>query len=382
MRFKLYVLLGILVTLSGCATAPIEPSAADIASLQSAGIADDTNVIVIVETEQAANQLAINAARGGYQLTKKTVLSGLKLIVMDFERPKGISGTVAVSDMKKMEPSAVAAVDAFYSVQTNTETTISDARHYAADMIHWPQKGCPAHRKVGMIDGTIDAEAFASDLINARSFTKNLDDNTAHATAIASLLIGPGRLRETELYGAAVIANNQPGAGLQEVVNALNWMLEENVSIVNISLAGPYNSVLERVINAAVARGMVIIAAAGNDGANSQPLYPAAFNNVIAVTAIDAAQEIYAEAVQGQHIDFAAPGVDVFVDTSNRYLSGTSIAAPFVTALIASDARLNNEAKVKEVREHVARAAIDLGGTGHDPVFGAGLVRQSGSCTP
>ncbi len=83
---------------------------------------------------------------------------------------------------------------------------------------------------------------------------------------------------------------------------------------------------------------MVIVAAAGNGGPKAAPAYPAAYNDVIAVTAIDRAKRAYRRAGRGEHIDLAAPGVDVWTAASvpgARAKTGTSFATPFVTAAVA-----------------------------------------------
>jgi len=101
------------------------------------------------------------------------------------------------------------------------------------------------------------------------------------------------------------------------------------------------------------------------------------------VTAIDSARNIYARAVRGDHVDFSAPGVDVFVDDGARaqYLSGTSVAAPFVTAMVASQADLSPKDNANTIKARMASFTEDLGPVGNDPVFGLGLVRSTGRCS-
>ena len=365
--------------LAGCAGTLDVPTSDDREFFVSEGVADNTNVIVLVETEEAANRLMINASRGDYQLVGRRKLSGLNLILLDFKRPNGVSDTLAVADMKRMEPSATASLDNLYKIQQAVSNP-RDPRQYASAMIEWPQNGCPAQVSLGMIDNGVDmsAPALMSAQITSRDFAENTNYGE-HGTAIASLLVGEGRLVGAKLYSANVVGNGEPGAGVFEVIAALDWMQEMKIPLVNVSLAGPYNPVLEKAIRQATASGMVIVAAVGNDGPDAPPLYPAAFDDVIAVTAVDSALDVYDQAVRGRHIDFAAPGVDVFVE-GGGYLSGTSIAAPFVTSLIASDQMLSKQSRPQSVRDAVAENIVDLGAAGHDPVFGAGLIRQSQSC--
>ena len=148
--------------------------------------------------------------------------------------------------------------------------------------------------------------------------------------------------------------------------------------LVNVSLAGPYNKILDRGLAAAAERGMVVVAAAGNDGDAAPPRYPAAFDYAIAVTAVDAALEPYDRAPRGEHIDVAAPGVDVFVPAGG-YMTGTSVAAPFVTAAIAADPEAVGLGPL-DVRRHLLAAARDLGPAGRDATFGAGLATAPPGC--
>lgn len=376
--------------LTACQTGSPDTSLKGETAPTTAAISDDGNVIVLVATEQAANTLVVNAARRGYQLADRQTLDGLNLIMMDFVRPRGVSGAIAISDMRTMEPSATAGIDHLYALQNTQPTSnppIADRRLYASSMVAWPAEGCRALRTVGLIDSRIDRTrpTLASADIISRDFSGGATEAVQHGTAIADILVGPGRLNGARLYSASVIntaATGQTGAGVFELIRAIDWMHTSGVSLVNISLAGPYNLLLDRAIKKATNDGMVIIAAVGNDGPQAEPLYPAAFRNVIAVTAVDQERKIYDKAIRGDHVDFSAPGVDVFIGdgTGGRYLSGTSVAAPFVTAIIASEATLATASDARAVRDAISDNTVDLGLAGRDPVFGTGLIRTGRSC--
>jgi hypothetical protein len=130
---------------------------------------------------------------------------------------------------------------------------------------------------------------------------------------------------------------------------------------------------LERAIARARIHGTQIAAAVGNDGPAAPVMYPAAYDSVIAVTAIDTRNSIYRRAVRGQHINFAAPGVRVLAAIpGGAYgpVTGTSIAVPFISALLAA---YGSDAGSIQALE---RAAKDLGAKGFDPVYGFGLARR------
>ena len=151
---------------------------------------------------------------------------------------------------------------------------------------------------------------------------------------------------------------------------------------VNLALAGPYNKLLDLAVERASARGLILVAAVGNAGPGSGALYPAGFDGVIAVTAIDAERRIYRRAVRGAHVDVAAPGVDIMVrsDRGTRFVTGTSIATPFVTARLAADPSLANIREVSAVRERLAATAAELGPLGHDTTYGYGLAMAADIC--
>ncbi|CAN0593746.1 unnamed protein product, partial [Laminaria digitata] len=167
------------------------------------------------------------------------------------------------------------------------------------------------------------------------------------------------------------------------VVRALNWMAGESVRVVNLSFAGPRNAVLSATLGRAMRQGMLPVAAAGNNGPEASPAYPAADEGLIAVTAIDAAKRLYASANRGDYIDLAAPGVDIWTAATGgggAYRSGTSYAAPYVAAVAAAMLARHPRLPSDLLKESLRRSAIDLGTAGRDSDFGWGLVRAPGHC--
>jgi hypothetical protein len=146
--------------------------------------------------------------------------------------------------------------------------------------------------------------------------------------------------------------------------------------VANLSFAGPPNDVLALATERAAARGMLLAAAAGNDGPRSPPRYPAAYPWVVAVTAVDAARRPFVRAVRGAHLAFAGPGVGLEAPGRNgARLSGTSYAVPAVTAAFAIAMRTSDR---EQALAQLAGTALDLGTPGRDPVFGWGLIRSPG----
>ena len=153
-------------------------------------------------------------------------------------------------------------------------------------------------------------------------------------------------------------------------------MLQNEVQVINFSLTGPDNPILQQAIARARSRGVYAIAAIGNEGPTAPPLFPAAYEGVIGVTAVTQRNQVYRLAGQGSHVDFAAPGVFIThaqADGEYTASSGTSLAAPFVSAVFA--ALLEQGLSPQEAYSRLQGAAEDLGETGFDPVYGFGLLR-------
>ena len=379
-------------SLGACATTDRSVDTGNVAaakSMQASKLFKQDNVLILLASEQEANELTINVSRRGYQLIDRQNLAGLDMILLDFARPPGISDEVAVNDMQMMSPAAVVGLDNIYTSQASlTDTSERLGREYANDLLGWPAKGCRAQTAIGIIDGYLSDEmrGLNATQIVSQNFASRDAVESKHAETVASLISGPGRLRDVMFYSADVVGESQsgrPGSGTKELLLAFDWLRKQDVRVVNVSLAGPYNPLLETVVELLVDEGMVIVAAVGNEGPESAPRYPAAFESVIAVTAIDADRNIFGGAVQGMHVEYAAPGVDVLIRTgqsSGSYVTGTSFAAPFVTAMIAADASRSFDADAQSVRSYLDRNTHDLGAAGPDPVFGRGMVRTPNTC--
>jgi subtilisin family serine protease len=191
--------------------------------------------------------------------------------------------------------------------------------------------------------------------------------------------------RASRLHAANVFFTDAAGnaiATTESLVAALAWHADEGIHVVNMSLAGPPNRVLETAITAASERGMLIVAAVGNNGPAGEPLYPAAYAPVVGITAVDSANRIYRYANRGRHVTFAAPGVRIKVaDSDGGYAtqSGTSMAAPYAAAIIAQARAGQAGPSNSGVLATLKATAIDLGAKDFDDVFGYGLIAAAAS---
>ncbi|AUH34017.1 S8 family serine peptidase [Paracoccus tegillarcae] len=268
-------------------------------------------------------------------------------------------------------------------------------------LIGWPQdqartRSCVGDVTIGLIDTGLNEahEAFGTAQLDViRLAPDELPQSQAiHGTAVAALLVGDPAGRSPGLVpGARVIAvdafhrrQGDERADVFTLIKGLTELAERGADVVNLSLAGPQNSALEEVINQlAGTENIIIVAAVGNAGSQADPLFPAAYDSVIAVTAVDQDLQVYRRAVNGAHVDLAAPGVDVWTAASVsgvRTKTGTSFAVPFVTAAAAMLRGQNPDLTVQQAMAILSDGARDLGEPGHDTVFGNGLISAASVC--
>jgi hypothetical protein len=241
-----------------------------------------------------------------------------------------------------------------------------------------------------MIDSEVDTThpSLATASIQARSFApEGAELPNFHGTAIASIIVADssdyqGLAPKAEVYAASVFEKDrQRGeiASTVSLVRALDWLMSSGVDVVNISLAGPPNRLLETALGRAQERGVLILAAAGNGGPVAQPMYPAAYDSVVAVTAVDAGGQVFRLANRGKYLDLAAPGVGLLhAKAGGGYAasSGTSFAVPFAATAAA---RLRQSQPGVNALELLYSSAEDLGPPGRDEIYGYGLLRPEKS---
>lgn len=291
-------------------------------------------------------------------------------------------GSRATTELLNSLPDAIKAQmssNTIYSPQQGRSDTVTAAPS---------DRACQSQVRIGMVDSAVDQQhqAFThSDSLISKNFLPGeLDQSHQHGTAVASLLVGRGPglnalLPKAQLFSAAVFYQQnayQQGATLVHLLEALNWLASQQVQLINLSLTGPAHPLLQQAVKALDKKNLVLIAAAGNAGPAAAPLYPAAYPQVIAVTAVDQQQHIYRWANQGDYIEFAAPGVAVTVAKAGAGFgleTGTSLASPVVAAIAAC--QLASGVTAAQLRTQLQQQAVDLGEPGKDSVYGFGLLR-------
>jgi subtilisin family serine protease len=241
---------------------------------------------------------------------------------------------------------------------------------------------------VAIIDSRIDAghPDLRGSIADADRFNvagRPQDQPDKHGTAMASAIVAHGTLlgvapRARILAIQAFATNAQsPRAATPNIIAGIDWAITRGARVINMSFAGPYDPMLQVALKKAHDKGVILVAAAGNMGPDSPPQYPAADENVIAVTAIDKNDRLLPRANQGPHIALAAPGVDIFEATPNAsydFTTGTSVAAAHVSGVAALLIERAPEIDSATLENILFSTAKDLGPPGRDSQFGFGLV--------
>ena len=262
----------------------------------------------------------------------------------------------------------------------------------ATRLIGWPARNIElsGRLKIGMIDGGININhpALIGQDIRTRDFrvNKTLGIPLDHGTAVAALLVGNARSRDfagllphATLYAANIFSIDERGRKVgdpQGLVAATEWLIEAGVTVINLSVTGRDSPMLRQAVELARAHDVLIVAAAGNNRRVRGFDFPAAYAGTFSATAIDRNLQVYDRASLGDHVDFAAPGVFLALAANHggQVRSGTSFAAPFLTAAVAVAAHQARESSAHAVLASIAADARDLGHRGTDRVFGRGLL--------
>jgi hypothetical protein len=342
---------------------------------------------LVLESNASAQALQAIAAR--YTMTRQET-ARVRLTGRTLHRWR-IDGGGSVTDMIRTVCSErlIAGLQPNYLyelVQAQSEPVNSD--QYAPQKLDLPA----AHRLatgnrvlIAVIDSAVDASHpdLAGAIAKSFQAAADADKPHAHGTGMAGAIAARHMMLGTApgvglLTVRAFSSRADSAEGTTfNIIKGLDWAAEQGARIVNMSFAGPSDPRLRDALAKANRKGMVLIAAAGNAGPKSPPLYPAADPNVIAVTATDTEDALFRGANRGDHIAVAAPGVDILApapDGAYQFTTGTSVAAAEVSGVAALLIERNPSLTPAEVRRILMSTAKDLGPKGKDRDFGAGLV--------
>jgi subtilisin family serine protease len=320
-----------------------------------------------------------SALAAGFVIVRREALEGLGGEFVTLRGPPGVSTKRALAQLRRIDPAG----DYDYNHIYWTSGSGDDAAPIAAG----PVVPAPpsAIARIGMIDSGVDLTHPALALSHTEQ--RGCDGRSvpaAHGTAVASLIAGSaanfrGAMPGARLLAVDVYCADVTGGSTDRVALAFATLTQAGVAVINVSLVGPRNATLARVVAAVQARGVLVVAAVGNDGPAAAPLYPAALPGVIAVTGVDDRDRVLPEAGRGSHVAFAAPGAELrAADLQHGYATvrGTSYAAPIVAGLLGGLLGPQPDSGAQALQALIVTAR-DLGPHGRDPIYGYGLVGEA-----
>ena len=364
------------------------------------GARRDASQIAALNLRNVANEIVaeIDGSLTDAQADELARRHGLaRLRSQNFPLVGATIGLFRITDRRSIETVSreLAADSGFRSVQPNFRYLLQDQKavpvegdpaQYALAKLRLPEAHTLAHGAnviIAVIDSGIDVRhpELAGAVADSFDALGSKEGPHVHGTGVAGAIVAHARLMGSapaaRILAIRAFGTSAKGAESTTfvVLKGLDYAAGHGARIVNMSFAGPKDPLIERGIAAVAARGILMVAAGGNAGPKSPPLYPAANPNVIAVSATDAQDKLFAASNRGAYIAVAAPGVDIFLpapDEKYQMTSGTSFSAAYVSGLAALMLERNPVLKPDEVRAILMRTARDLGTPGRDDLFGAG----------
>jgi len=327
----------------------------------------------------------------GFQIIEQVRLRNLGLSIARIKSPDGMSRDDAIRAIGRILPGATVDANILFDPSQGPASG-SSPRAKAGWQNLAPN--CGQGLTIGQIDSGVDLghPALQGRDIVYKAFTKPGRQPAApdHGTSIAGVLVGNpkwgGLMPGAKLYAANMFEINEKGKTVGSAVGlirAVDWMISQKVDVVNLSIAGGDNRIVRQAFDIAKKNNLLLIAAVGNWGRSDKPAFPAAYDHVIGVTAIKNGGLVYAHANSGNYVDFAEPGVQIYVATpggGGKEESGTSFAVPYVTVMGAILANAGKVVTAESLRTILKGATTDLGKPGKDNIFGYGLIRARPIC--
>ncbi|HLZ77980.1 MAG TPA: S8 family serine peptidase [Sphingomonas sp.] len=302
--------------------------------------------------------LLAQAEQQGFTIKRREPVEALGLQIVVLASPGGLPARTAIDQLRAIDPQGHFALNHVYEPAFAALQPATGRR----------AGGEASAPLMGLIDGGVGAHpAFADASIEQRGFAGAVKPS-GHGTAVASLMVGRagafhGVVPGGSLLAADVYGGSEANGSAEAIVRAMGWLASRGVRVVNISLVGADNPLLAAGVRALQAKGVLVVAAVGNDGPAAPPLYPASYPGVVAVTGVDARGRQLIEAGHASHLDFAAPGADMAgAVPGGRWesLRGTSFAAPLVAASLTLAAAKDPSQALADLAA-VAKPALKLG---------------------
>jgi len=345
-----------------------------------------TNEIIAASADlDDAKKLAQTMSNFHARVIRRKKMTTLGIVLSTFRLQPGSKVSDIIKQLRQQQPETWIDANHFYQPYASAN---ENRKQLFNNIALTANEKCDADIRIGILDGPVDVSlaSLADQKIKQKQvFSRGKKvASYKHGTAVSSLLVGdpqfPGLagVMNTATLFVGIVMQQDPKdekrifATTENLILGIDWLLKQKVQVINLSLGGSRNALLELVIRKTLESNVAIVAAAGNGGAKAPKSYPAAQEGVIAVSAIDTEGVIANDANQGDYIDLVAPGVDVWVasqKSTGRYASGSSMAAPIVAAALARLGGSPNHSV------QLFESAKDIGKAGRDPIYGWGLLQ-------
>ena len=320
----------------------------------------------LLAIEASGAQLA-KLEQAGFAVLGREQIEGLDIAVVRLGVPAGMSLAQAQSRAAQIVPDLALSAD---TLHFEAGRPVPPAASLPAAVSLAAAPAATTDTPIGIIDGAPGAGVAVT---ATKGFAKGAPVGSDHGSAVASLLRAAGARR---LWVADVYGTDPAGGNALAIAKALGWLAASGCKVVTVSLVGPRNLLVERAVKSARARGVIVVAAVGNDGPAAPPAFPASYDGVLAITGVDRKGRALIEAGRALHLDYAAPGAEVYASDAKgrgRLWRGTSFATPLAAARLAAALSAG-----KPWRGALDAEARDLGAKGPDATFGRGLL--CGTC--
>lgn len=345
--------------------------------------------VSVVSAEASQDQRVIITFKD--EVSEKVIQQADGEISMEFENLSVAAVTISDTGIQELKKdSSILRIEQDVLVKTKTQVLdwgIQSMEIPLAWQTGYNGKGV----KVAVIDSGISSH---SDLLISGGasfvdYTSSYEDDNGHGTHVAGIIRATdnsfgikGVASGVDLY--AVKTMNQDGeAYLSKVIAGIDWAIENNMDIINLSLSTQSDSlVFKNIVDKAYQNGILIVAASGNDGTGFGDTvdFPARYSSVIAVGAIDQQNRLAAFSSTGPSVEVVAPGVSIlstYLNGSYARMNGTSMAAPFISGYLALLKQAYPTLSNYQLRSLLINHTKDLGVSGFDPFYGNGLIVAS-----
>jgi minor extracellular protease Epr len=345
------------------------------------------------------------------RLDQKYIVSFKKELKSDKEKKEKIMSRVSQSKSKKnldqvnqiiVENLSKSEMDSLKN-DPNVASVEEDINLRASDYMDWGITKIKADQswnkgwtgtgaKVAILDTGIDVDhpdLVVTEGVSTVDDEPSFDDLNGHGTHVAGIVgsknNGTGTVGvapNSELYPVKVLHSDGSG-DLSDILEGINWSISKGVDVINMSLGTPsYSSALEQAVNNAYNKGILVVAAAGNNGNASGTgdtvEYPARFPNTIAVSAVDQNSVRAPFSATGKKVEVSAPGVKIastYPGGTYASMSGTSMASPYVAGELALLKERYPTYSTASLRSALQSSALDLGVKGRDALYGYGMIQ-------